>query len=122
MEYEFYYDFLEVNDDFEVDRDVDTSWDDNWDIDVWASFEIDLGDKKYRIRITEDSSPENGESNYALKISEKKPLKIDDGFTNWRRILDKEYDNHKASGFEVALSYDIEEVTPIEFKSQQKTF
>lgn len=91
MEYEFYYDFLEVNDDFEVDRDVDTS-------------------------------PENGNSNYALKISEKKPLKIDDGFTNWRRILDKEYDNHKAAGFEVALSYDIEEVTPIEFKSQQKTF
>jgi hypothetical protein len=124
MEYEFYYDFLDGAEEVDVEeRQLELFHDDEeFDIDLWARFRLDAGNRKYQVTIMEDSSPNLGNTNYRLKVAEKKPLEIDDGYTNWRRVMDKKYDRHKDAGFEVALGYDLEEVTSLEFDEPQRTF
>jgi len=109
MDYEFYMDFLGEENSLEVeDRDMEI-FAEEYDIDVWAEFKLDVDGEEYRLTIKEDASPNSGNANYSVKLSEKSKLSIDDGYTNWRKAFDMQYNRVKASGFKSSLKQDLME-------------
>ena len=119
MDYEFYMDFLGEENSLEVeDRDMEI-FAEEYDIDVWAEFKLDVDGEKYRLTIKEDASPNSGNANYSVKLSEKSKLSIDDGYTNWRKALDMQYSRVKASGFKSSLKQDLMEEIPVNLDIHQ---
>jgi hypothetical protein len=118
MDYEFYMDFLEEENLEVEDRDMET-FAEEYDIDIWAEYKLDVDGEKYRLNIKEDASPNSGNANYTVKVSKKKRLSIDDGFTDWRKAFEKNYNHVKASGFESSLKRDLMEEIPVNLDIQQ---
>lgn len=119
MEFEFYRDFLDDTEDLEVySRDMEIFSDyEEFEIDLWAELKMEFGQEKYRFTITEDQSPNHGRANYNLKVSRKKPLSIEDGWTNWRRVEENEYDGYTSVSFESVLEQKISDMLPVELDS-----
>lgn len=122
MEYEFYHDFLDEQEDVDVySRELEFFGEDDFDTDIWARLDVDAGDRKYRLTFQEDSSPNGGRSNYRFKVSKKEPLNIDDGWTNWRRVSDSSYENYQAVSFEKEVMDELSKIMPVEFQNLQDT-
>lgn len=123
MEYEFYNEFLSDAENVDVEnRELEIFNDNEFDIDIWGRIDLEAADKKYRITISEDCSPNAGRANYKLKLSEKKPLSIDEGYTNWRRVIDRTFEGYRDVSFEVELQDSLEDELPVEFEHPQETF
>lgn len=118
MDYEFYIDFLEEDSPEVEDRDLEI-FAEEYDIDIWAEYELDVDGEKYRLNITEDASPNSGNANYTVKISEKKGLNIGEGFTDWRKTFEREYNRVKAAGFRGSLKQDLVREISVDLDIQQ---
>jgi len=122
MDYEFYKDFLESQQDLDVyNREIEFFGGDDFDTDIWARLDVNTGDRKYRLTFKEDSSPNAGRSNYKFNISRKDPLNIEDGWTNWRRVDKFSYDGYRSESFERQVQEELSEILPVEFETEQKT-
>jgi len=119
MEFEFYRDFLEDTEDLEVySRDLEIFSDyDEFEIDLWAELKMEFGQEKYRFTVTEDQSPNRGRANYNLKVSRKEPLSIEDGWTNWKRVEENEYEGYTSVSFESVLEQKISDMLPVQLDS-----
>ncbi|EGQ43258.1 MAG: hypothetical protein J07AB43_12480 [Candidatus Nanosalina sp. J07AB43] len=119
MDYELYMDFLEQERSPEVGgRDMEVFAEES-DIDILAEVNLSLDGEKYRLTIKEDASPNSGNANYGVKLSEKKRLSIDDGYTNWRKTFKEEYNQLKALGFKSCLKQNLNEEVPLDLDIQQ---
>lgn len=116
VEFDFYTEILEESEDLEVTgREMEVFMgEDSVEVDFWARVTLSGDNRQYRVTFTEDHSPRYDRTNYELKISEKKPLSISDGWTNWRRIGEETYDSFKQSSFKSDVVEDISEYLPIE--------
>lgn len=122
MDYQFYNEFLHDIGGLEVEDVVlENIPDEDLSTDLWYEAVLEGEDKKYRVWISEDNSPDrSGISNYGLEIAEKKPLKIDLGYTKWRRKK-TEYKGRNNLRFEIDVKEALENELPIEFQNKQTT-
>jgi hypothetical protein len=100
---------------------LETFYEEEDDIDIWARFHLDAGYRKYRVTIKEDGSTGNGRVNYEMRLSEKKPLSIDDGWTNWRKVSDFSYEGYRDTSFEAEMQEDLSDLVPVEFDDSGQT-
>jgi hypothetical protein len=123
IDYQFYNEFLHDIGGLEVEDFVlENIPDEDLSTDLWYEAVLEGEDKKYRVWISEDNSPDrSGISNYGLEIAEKKPLKIDSGYTKWRRIKKTEYKGRNNLRFEIDVKEALENELPIEFQNKQTT-
>jgi len=116
VEFDYYERLLESSENAEIERTEQELFnhDEDTDIDLWTRVDLDKGDKKYRITFTEDHSPVYDRTHYEVKISEKKPLKLEDGWTNWRKVEQERYENYRQSSFKTELVGELSEYFEID--------
>ena len=119
--YEFYYEFLEDNDEAEISfRDLVTFQDEDDLDDIFFEAKVELDEDTYRLRITEDHSPPTvNRNNYTVKLSKKRPW--GDSYKWWAHA-DEEYRDASDWVFEKELNSFIEDELGIELDKEQSTF
>jgi hypothetical protein len=119
----FYKEYLDDADDFSVEHEITNFYsDDDLDVDLFYEARLEVGDKKYRIQVSEDTSPHTPTvSNYEVEIAEKKPLEIDDGYTDWSREDKENFLKRSEKIFPKTLTSHIEDEIGITFDEEQET-
>jgi hypothetical protein len=118
MDYDFFHSFLEGKEDVNVEhKDLEVFSEDE-ELDVWARKVFQIDGSRYRLTIKQK---EMGRENaYNVKIVESDPLKLEDGYTDWRRPKETNYAFRNDYGFELNLREFLEDETEIEFENLQE--
>lgn len=123
VDFDFYGELLEGTDSMDVSsRDMELFMaDDDIDADFWTRIVLEGDGRKYRVTVTEDHSPRFDRTDYELKVSEKRPLTVEDGWTNWRRVGKENYEGFKQSSFKSDLVSDLSEYLPVEETEEKQS-
>lgn len=123
MDFEYLNNFLDGEENLEK-KDVDAEIvPNNEDTNLlsWGEVILESGDIKYRLEIMEYEQEDDSDLKFKYRISKKKPLKIDDGYTKWRQINKEKFSSIDYEGFEIKYTNAMNEHTPAEIEHEQKT-